>query len=75
MVRGTRFVLLAVVLLLTVFAFGQTNRSAAPVAPVVAQSASAGSSFDVHAAVEVYLAKMPPAERARSNAYFEAAIG
>jgi STE24 endopeptidase len=71
MVRGTRFVLLAVVLLLTVFAFGQTNRSAAPVAPGVAPSASAGSSFDVHAAVEVYLAKMPPAERARSNAYFE----
>jgi len=73
MVRGTRFVLLAlaIVLLLTVFAFGQTNRSAAPAAPVVAQSASAGSSFDVHAAVEVYLAKMPAADRARSNAYFE----
>jgi STE24 endopeptidase len=28
-------------------------------------------SFDVRAAVDGYLAKMPPAERARSNAYFE----
>ena len=27
--------------------------------------------FDVHSAVESYLAKMPPARRARSNAYFE----
>ena len=27
--------------------------------------------FDVHSAVEFYLAKMPPAQRARSNAYFE----
>jgi Zn-dependent protease with chaperone function len=27
--------------------------------------------FDVNAAVEAYLAKMPPAQRARSNAYFE----
>jgi STE24 endopeptidase len=71
MFRGTRFVLFDIVLLLTVFAFGQTNSAAAPVAPVVAPSASAGSSFDVHAAVEAYLAKMPPAQRARSNAYFE----
>lgn len=54
MVRGTRFVLLDIVLLLTVLAFGQTNSSAAPVAPVVA-----------------YLAKMPPVQKARSNAYFE----
>jgi len=69
MVRATRLVLLAVLLLFTVFAFGQTNSSAA--APAVTQPASAGPSFDVHAAVEAYLAKMPPAQRARSNAYFE----
>jgi STE24 endopeptidase len=31
----------------------------------------AAPAFDVNAAVETYLAKMPPAERARSNAYFE----
>jgi STE24 endopeptidase len=37
-------------------------------APVAGQAAPA---FDVTAAVETYLAKMPPAERARSNAYFE----
>lgn len=32
---------------------------------------STANSFDVHAAVEAYLAKMPPAQRARSDAYFE----
>ena len=42
-----------------------TQTSNAPVA------GHAASSFDVNAAVEIYLAKMPPAERARSNAYFE----
>jgi STE24 endopeptidase len=31
----------------------------------------AGPSFDVNAAVEAYFAKMPPARRASSNAYFE----
>ena len=31
----------------------------------------AASTFDINAAVEAYLAKMPPARRARSNAYFE----
>jgi STE24 endopeptidase len=30
-----------------------------------------GPAFDINAAVETYLAKMPPDERARSNAYFE----
>jgi STE24 endopeptidase len=37
----------------------------------VASGAASGPAFDVNAAVETYLAKMPPAERARSNAYFE----
>ena len=36
-----------------------------------AVSDQAAPAFDVSAAVETYLAKMPPAERARSNAYFE----
>ena len=31
----------------------------------------AAQSFDVNAAVDAYPAKMPPAERARSDAYFE----
>ena len=33
--------------------------------------ASSAQFFNVNAAVEAYLAKMPPAQRARSNAYFE----
>ena len=37
----------------------------------MANSAAGVQPFDVHAAVEFYLAKMPPARRARSNAYFE----
>src|SRR5439155_2478907 len=37
----------------------------------VANSLASAQEFDVHAAVEFYLAKMPPARRARSNAYFE----
>ena len=32
---------------------------------------TAAQPFDVNAAVEAYLAKMPPEQRARSNAYFE----
>jgi len=36
-----------------------------------AATKAAGPAFDVHAAVETYLAKMPAEQRARSNAYFE----
>lgn len=60
-------------LLLTIlgyFATGQSSSAAA--APV--QSPGRGTEaqvFEINAAVEAYLAKMPPAERARSNAYFE----
>lgn len=46
---------------------GSSNTQASNAA--VAGQAAPG--FDVNAAVETYLAKMPPAERARSNAYFE----
>src|SRR6202011_5832945 len=45
-----------------------SNNAQTSSAPVASQAAPA---FDVNAAVEAYLAKMPPAERARSNAYFE----
>jgi STE24 endopeptidase len=38
----------------------QANAQTAPAQP-----------FDINAAVEAYLAKMPPAQRARSDAYFE----
>ncbi|MGA7752051.1 MAG: M48 family metallopeptidase [Candidatus Sulfotelmatobacter sp.] len=65
--RATRFILL-VILLLTVAASAQTSTSAAPPA---GNPTAMAQPFDVNAAVEAYLAKMPPAERARSNAYFE----
>ena len=40
-------------------------------APSAATPSASAQSFDVNSAVEFYLAKMPPAERARSNSYFE----
>jgi len=66
MIRAARMVL-PIVLLLAAFASGQTG------SPSVAPSSNSGAtqSFDVKAAVDAYLAKMPAAERARSDAYFE----
>jgi STE24 endopeptidase len=66
----------AVLLLITLVACGQTSSPASPLAetPVPATAmklAVSAPAFDVNAAVETYLAKMPPAQRARSNAYFE----
>ena len=49
---------------MSVLAAGQRS---APGAPPTA----AGPGFDVRVAVDAYLAKMPPAQRARSDAYFE----
>jgi len=65
MIRAVRY-LVSVVLLLAVIAPAQTD---APTAPYAAPSAA--SQFDVRAAVDAYLAKMPPDQRARSDAYFE----
>jgi STE24 endopeptidase len=54
------------------FAFFTTIAPANPApAPAVADQHATSESFDVNAAVDAYLAKMPSAERARSNAYFE----
>jgi STE24 endopeptidase len=47
----------------------QTGGDAHPVP--AATAAATTPSFDVNTAVEAYLAKMPPARRAKSNAYFE----
>jgi Zn-dependent protease with chaperone function len=69
MVRAARFVL-SIVLLCSVFASGQTSPTATPAQPAETHAA-APLPFDVKAAVDAYLAKMPPAERARSDAYFE----
>jgi STE24 endopeptidase len=68
MVRASRFALPAL-LLVTVSVSGQSSSPAAP--PAHADNAVVTAPFDVNAAVEAYLAKMPPARRARSNAYFE----
>ncbi len=65
MIRAVRC-LVSVVLLLVVIAPAQTN---APTTPQAAPSATL--QFDVRAAVDAYLAKMPPDQRARSDAYFE----
>ncbi len=48
----------------------QTEPETRVPSPAMPAAASA-TPFDVNAAVEAYLAKMPPARRARSNAYFE----
>jgi STE24 endopeptidase len=65
MIRAVRrFVF--VVLLSAVIAPAQTN---APTPPTAAPSAA--SQLDIKAAVDAYLAKMPPDQRARSDAYFE----
>jgi STE24 endopeptidase len=65
MIRAVRC-LVCVVLLSAVIALAQTN---APTAPQSAPSTAAQS--DIKAAVDAYLAKMPPDQRARSDAYFE----
>jgi len=65
MIRAVR-VLVSIVLLSAAIALAQTN------APTeLKASPSAASQFDVKAAVDAYLAKMPPDQRARSDAYFE----
>lgn len=73
--------ILVTVFLLSIAATGQTSAPPAGTtvpgttqsgsATQVASQAVAGPAFDVNAAVEAYLAKMPPAQRARSDAYFE----
>jgi STE24 endopeptidase len=73
MVRAMRhflqFVLLCTVL--TTFAKAQSAGAIPEATPAVADRQAPADPFDVKAAVQAYLAKMPAAERARSNAYFE----
>jgi Zn-dependent protease with chaperone function len=57
------------VLLVTAVASAQNSSTTSSSTPAV-QSGTA-KPFNVDAAVEQYLAKMPPARRAQSNAYFE----
>jgi len=58
-------------LIFTAIASAQSVPANPVPAPPVADRLARSAPFDVNAAVEAYLAKMPPSERARSNAYFE----
>jgi Zn-dependent protease with chaperone function len=70
MVRTSQLVVLAI-LLCSVLVFGQTSAPEATPIPPDANQSVTGPAFDVNAAIDKYLAKMPPAQRARSDAYFE----
>jgi STE24 endopeptidase len=71
MVHAARFIV-PQLLLLTILACLVTAQTGGPVPSVPPPSRGpTARPFDINAAVEAYLAKMPPAERARSNAYFE----
>lgn len=68
--HATRFVL-AIALLATVLVWGRASGSSAQTVLPLANAAPQAQPFDVNPAVNAYLAKMPPAQRARSDAYFE----
>jgi len=68
-IRANRCVLL--ILLFSGLAAGSDVDSRASSVPAAATQTAAGHAFDVQAAVDAFLAKMPPAQRARSDAYFE----
>ena len=57
--------------LLPTIASAQTTLARSAPIQAVANQPATPPSVDVNAAVEAYLAKMPPVERARSNSYFE----
>ena len=69
MLRARRFIL-PVVLLFNLLAAVQSG-SASPQPAQSSATSAPGQSFDIKAAVDAYLAKMPPPQRARSDAYFE----
>lgn len=69
MVRASLLIVLTL-LLVCILTSAQPSTPGAVSTPS-ASPTPAGPAFDVRAAVDVYLAKMPPAQRARSDAYFE----
>jgi hypothetical protein len=78
MIAVTRRVLSFIFICAAVTSVGaaqEQSPSATPNSPAAAAPAASGHAaaqpFDVNAAVEAYLAKMSPEQRARSNAYFE----
>ena len=70
MARTGQF-LLVTILLSTALASGQSSTPSAPADPSPATHAATAQAFDIRAAVDAYLAKMSPVQRARSDAYFE----
>jgi STE24 endopeptidase len=69
MLHAARLIL-SLTLLFNLLAAAQTAGTS--VQPVQSSAnPTPGQAFDIKAAVEAYLAKMPPAQRARSDAYFE----
>jgi STE24 endopeptidase len=71
MTRAVRF-LLAILLFSTFFSIFASSQTMPPTGSTqTSAAANAPSAFDIKAAVDAYLAKMPPDERARSDAYFE----
>jgi STE24 endopeptidase len=70
MLRASLLIVLTL-LLVSVLVPAQPSAPDAVSIPPSASQTPTGPAFDVRAAVDTYLAKMPPAERARSDAYFE----
>jgi STE24 endopeptidase len=68
MVRAI-YSILSCVLFVNVLIFGQTTIPQPP--PQQSAAGALAQSFDVNAAVNAYLAKMPRGQRAKSDAYFE----
>jgi len=73
MIRATRLAcLFALLTALASLTTAQTSKGASAPSPNSSTPVAAPAPpFDINAAVETYLAKMPPARRARSNSYFE----
>src|ERR1051325_9811802 len=67
---GRTGLILSFALLFSAFLNGQINNET-PTSNASSGVQRAAPAFDVNAAVESYLAKMSPAQRDRSNAYFE----
>src|SRR5437763_13800074 len=70
-----KYALIVSSLFVCLFAFAQDSKSLAnsqmPSVVTVPPAAQPSAHFDPEAATEAYLAQIPPAARARSDAYFE----
>jgi Zn-dependent protease with chaperone function len=70
MVRTAR-IIFPIVLLLAIFSSAATAQTGGSPSSPSTTASQAAQPFDINAAVEAYLAKVPAERRARSNAYFE----